>query len=335
MGERRLEYPTHSIIIRDVDNTKFVKATNLVKDMVYDKMLNACLINQSRNFVSEERNLLSNFVKSLTSFHNRKEDIFNGTPKMYTFGDETEYHIFCMINELPYCDQEWFNTIYIKTTLLHSIPLFINASVAFLKILYPEHYNKPVDLLKEVFRDLERSQNQYKCDINIYKNFLIQNNIAQLYHFSNRRNLESIKLHGLCSISELTRLGISAIYSSSEGSRSIDTSKQLLEYVHLSYERDTPMLYVALAEGRLYEHIIFEINPEVIFHKDTKFSDVNAASNNAIICSDINFFLNLPFSSFHNKNYNFLPEQLKKNYQAEVLVKNNISTKLIFNLNEI
>ena len=92
------------------------------------------------------------------------------------------------------------------------------------------------------------------------------------------------------------------------------------------------MLYKALAEGRLYDHIIFEVTPDVIFYKESKFSNINAASNEAVISSDINFFLNLPFSSFHNKKYSCLSEQAKKNYQAEVLVKNNISTNQILNL---
>lgn len=335
MTEQRLEYPTHSLTLREIDNTKFVKATNLVKDVIYQEMLNVYFKIQNHDFVSEERKLLNNFVKSLTSFHNKKEDMLIGIPEMYSFGDDDEYYIFCMVNDLPYKEQEWFKTIYIKTTLQYSITLFISASVAFLKALYPEHYRKPVNLLEELFKEFQQNQNLYKCDIGKCKNFLVQNDIARLYHFSDRKNLESIKLHGICSISELARLGISANYSSSEGSRIIDLSKNLSEYIHLSYERNTPMLYIALAEGRLYDYVIFEITPEVIFYKDTIFSDINAASNEAVLSSDINFFLNLPFNSFHNKNYHHLSERSKKNYQAEILIKNNISTKLILNLKDL
>jgi hypothetical protein len=95
------------------------------------------------------------------------------------------------------------------------------------------------------------------------------------------------------------------------------------------------MLYIALAEGRLYDYVIFEITPDVIFYTETKFSNINAASNEADISSDINFFLNLPFRSFHNKKYSYLSEQSKKNYQAEVLVKKNIPTTQILNLKEL
>ena len=133
----------------------------------------------------------------------------------------------------------------------------------------------------------------------------------------------------------MKRLGISSKYSSSDVSRAIDSSKKLSHYIHLSYERDTPMLYTALAEGRLYDHVIFEITPDLIFLKETKFSNINVASNEAVISSDIFFFLNLPFSSFHNKKYSSLSEQSKKNYQAEVLVKNKIPTTKILNLKEL
>ncbi|HOA82182.1 MAG TPA: DarT ssDNA thymidine ADP-ribosyltransferase family protein [Defluviitaleaceae bacterium] len=332
MAEQRLEYPTHSLILREVDNTKFIKVTNFVKDVIYQEMLDSYFTNPNNNFVFEERKLLNNFVKSLTSFHNRIEDLPIGTPEMYIFGDDAEYYIFCMVNDLKYEEQEWFKTIYIKATFLYSITLFIGTSVSFLKTLYPDHYKKPVNLLEEVFRKLKQQQDLYKCNVETYVDFLIENKIDRLYHFSNRQNLESIKKNGICSISEMKRLGISSKYSSSDGSRVIDSTKQLSEYVHLSYERDTPMLYIALAEGRLYDYVIFEITPDVIFYKETKFSNINAASNEAVISSDINFFLNLPFSSFHNKKYSCLSDQAKKNYQAEVLVKNNIPTNQILNL---
>lgn len=335
MTEQKLEYPTHSLILREVDNKNFIKITNFVKDVVYHEMLDTYFANPNNNFVFEERKLLNNFVKSLTSFHNRIENLLIGTPEMYIFGDDAEYYIFCMVNDLKYEEQEWFKTIYIKATLIYSITLFIDTSVSFLKVLYPDYYRKPVDLLEEIFHKLKQQQDLYKCDIETYVGFLKENKIDRLYHFSNRQNLESIKKNGICSISEMKRLGISSKYSSSDGSRDIDSSKQLSQYVHLSYERDTPMLYIALAEGRLYDYVIFEITPNVIFYDETKFSNINAANNEAVISSDINFFLNLPFGCFHNKKYACLSDESKKNYQAEVLVKKNIATTQILNLKEL
>lgn len=91
------------------------------------------------------------------------------------------------------------------------------------------------------------------------------------------------------------------------------------------------MLYVALAEGRLRDYVVLCISTEVIFFKDTVFSDINAASRNAKISSDIEFFLNLPFDTFHNKSYKCLSEQAQKNFQSEVLVKNKIEQKYILN----
>lgn len=336
MGEKNLEYPTHTLILSQANNTKFIKAVNLVKDVVYQEMVDAFFEMQYFNlhFVTEERKLLNNFVKSLLSFHNTKENLSFGEPEMYSFIDEAEYYVFCIINDLPFAEQEWFKTIYIKATFLYSITLFQSASVSLVKTLYPEYYSKPVNLLEERFRLIELELERYKCPIDLHMKFLEDNNIINLYHFSSRKNLKSIKSNGLCSFNELEKLGLSIEYGSSESSRQIDASKNLSDYVHLSFERRNPMLFIALGEGRLNDYLIFEIAPEVIFLKDSKYSNINAASKDAIISSDINFFLNLPFNNFHNKDYNLLSNKDKKHYQAEVLVKNIIQTNLILNIDK-
>lgn len=337
MGEKSFEYPTHNLFFKETENTKFVKATNLVKDVVYQEMLNAFFEMQYLNlhFVTEERKLLNNFVKSLVSFHNTKENIAFGVPEMYSFGDELEYYVFCLVNDLPFAEQEWFKTIYIKASFLYSLTLFQSASASLVKTLYPKYYSKPIDLIEERFRIIEREQERFKCPIDLHMKFLEDNDISKLYHFSSRENLDSIKLHGLCSLKELQRLGLSIKYGSSEDSRQIDATKNLSDYVHLSFERKTPMLYIALGEGRLYDFLIFEISPEVIFLKDTKYSNINAASKDAIISADINFFLNLPFSNFHNKDYHALSNEDKNHFQAEVLIKNRIEIKSILNLEKL
>jgi hypothetical protein len=130
-------------------------------------------------------------------------------------------------------------------------------------------------------------------------------------------------------------MGISVSYSSSSFSRTIDLNKDISNYVHLSYERTHPMLFVALAEGRLYDYIILEINPTVIFEQGTKFSNMNAAKSSATISQDINFILNIPFERFHNRKYYLLSDEDKDWYQSEVLVKNYIPTSQILNMNAL
>lgn len=334
MAEQIIEYPTHRLIIQEIENSKFIKVTNYVEGEVYQNMLDSIFIVKEMlvNFVSEERILLNNFLRSLVSFHNKEKNLLLGHPEMYVFIDEAEYYVFCIVNDLPYKEQEWFNTIYIQTSFINSLTLLINASVALIKVVYPECYNKPINLLEESFGEYIKKQEKYKCSIEQYRVFLEKNDIPCLYHFSSRKNFFSIKKNGICSLQELERLQVNVEYSASISSRRIDNNKNLSDYVHLSYERKNPMLYVALAEGRLADYVIFEITPEVIFLKETKFSNMNAAKNGAKISSDIDFFLQIPFKCFHKKDFGLLSTEEKNWYQSEVLVKNKVFTNQILNL---
>lgn len=335
ISEQVLQYPTHRLVIKDISNTKFVKVTNFVEGRVYDDMVESILSDKENrsNFVLEERVLLNNFLKSLVSFHNKADNLLLGQPEMYVFSDEAEYYVHCLINDLPYNEQEWFNTILIRTNILVCISLLKDASIKLVKTLYPQYYSKPISVFEDLFKDLYTKKT--KCEINLYKDFLISNEIERLYHFSSRNNLSSIKENGICSVSELAKLGLSVNYSSSSFSRQIDSNKDLSDYVHLSYERKHPMLFVALAEGRIYDYVIFEIQPIVIFQEGTKFSNMNAAKKNAIISDDINFFLKIPFDRFHNREYYSLNDEDKNWYQSEILVRQKIVAEQIINIKEL
>ena len=333
-----LEYPTHILTLNNVVNG-FVKASNIVKDEVYKGMIKA-LLEKNRDtenfyFVGEERKILNNFLKSLVGFNNIKDNILMGTPIMYSFTDDLEYQVFCLTNDLPYREQECFKTIYVKTSFLNSISYFKQASTLLVKNLYPEHFSLPDNLLEKIFKKFKEKSNSIKCEFDKIEKFLKEKDIYCLYHFTDKRNLPSIKIKGILSNHKLEELGIKVSYSSSDSSRLIDKSKYLGNYVHLGYEPQHPMLFYALSEGRLYEYAILRISPEVIILKSTKFSNINAASSNALISDDINFFLGLNFHLFHNQNYFNLSPENKKLFQAEVLVENQVSPSTILNINLI
>lgn len=334
MDEQILEYPSHTLRIQKVGDTGFIKAINIVNGDVYQNMVDVAIGRSfGSNFVYEERLLLANFVKSLVSFNN--ENLLFGTPVMTSFVDEADYYVFCLINEVPFEEQAWFKTIYVKTSFLNSITLFKSASVRLLKMLYPSLYVKPKDLLAELFTKYEEEKEKYKIDLTEVQRFLDSNDIHQLYHFSGKKNLDSIKARGLLSINRLMELGIKVEYSSSQESRQIDYRKGYVDYVHLSYEINNPMLYIALSEGRISDYSLFCISPDVLFLKETKYSIGNAASGNATISSDLKVLYQTPFSSFHNKQYYSLGEQDKFYFQSEVLVKSHIPITNILNLNSL
>ena len=126
-----LDYPTHTLSISEADNG-FVRATNIVKGEVYQDMISALLKENANNanfyFVGEERKILNNFIRSLVGFNNSVENIYSREFPMFVFEDELHYQIFCLTNDVSYHEQEWFKTIFIKSTLLNAITLFKDAS---------------------------------------------------------------------------------------------------------------------------------------------------------------------------------------------------------------
>lgn len=66
-----------------------------------------------------------------------------------------------------------------------------------------------------------------------------------LYHFTDSKNLESIKRIGLLSRDQLTATSLSSTYLSNDLSRSLDEQRGLSEYIHLSFHPEHSMLKAA------------------------------------------------------------------------------------------
>src|SRR5213078_3991767 len=76
-------------------------------------------------------------------------------------------------------------------------------------------------------------------------------------------NVDSIQKNGLMSASNLIKQEISSTMNSSEGSRQMDASAGLENYVRLSFCSHNPMLYVAVEEKRITNPVILEVNLDV------------------------------------------------------------------------
>lgn len=86
-----------------------------------------------------------------------------------------------------------------------------------------------------------------------------------LYHFTDTRNILSIKEHGLLSLAELKRRGIEIpAAGGNELSHDLDKELKLDEYVHLCFFTNHPMEYRARKDGRINESVFLEINPDVL-----------------------------------------------------------------------
>lgn len=335
--ELELSYPSHQVVLTHKDGDFYTKVKVLVGDKVYRDMVDQILLepNKALNFVANERVLLNVFLRSLLLLHNNGITSMRGLNDAFdVFCDEMEYYVYCMINDIEFNQQEWFNTAYIRCSIFTARDYIEKCSVTLLRTVYPElNYKSKTIVSPKLQKDIYDSKNIFKCNPDDYTWFLKKNEIEVLYHFSAIENIQSIKQYGICSLKYIDDNNISVQrFSSSEDSRLIDKRKKTYNFVHLLFESNNPMIKIAMLEGRLAEMKLYEINPIVLFLKDTCYTHGNAASNQVFPSDDIEHFLKLPFDKFHKKKYWDLDEEGKFYYQSEILVKSKIEKEFINNL---
>jgi hypothetical protein len=98
--------------------------------------------------------------------------------------------------------------------------------------------------------------------------------IPRLYHFTDRRNLDSIRaLGGLYPLSELVEKGVNIpAPGGNEWSRDADELKGMGRYVHLCFRSNHPMEYLARQDGRIGDSIFLEIHPSVMQFRGVVFT---------------------------------------------------------------
>lgn len=111
----------------------------------------------------------------------------------------------------------------------------------------------------------------------------LQKNRRRLFHFTDARNIPSIREHGLIPTREINERGFEVITGGDDGSLYMDQQKGLDAYVSLSFCRKHPMSHVAKEQGRIDEVRILTICPSVLLRPDVKFADQVATANAAKI----------------------------------------------------
>lgn len=172
------------------------------------------------------------------------------------------------------------------------------------------------------------------CKVNwhAFARIVKQQRIRYLYHFTDSRNLASIREHGglfswwQC---EKRRIGITEPGGSRLSLR-LDRGKGLQDYVRLSFNARQPMMYVASRDGRVQGPTILKIDPSVIYLESTLFSDVNATDSEAHVGGDFEAFKQVGFGIATGQYWNGY--QQKRLFQAEVLVKSRVPLDMIKNL---
>lgn len=164
-----------------------------------------------------------------------------------------------------------------------------------------------------------------------FKQILDNNGIRYLYHFTDRRNIPSIKQHGglfswhYCKKNNITIPCQGGDYDSQE----LDKKYGLEDYVRLSFCNDHPMAYRLQQSGSYI--VILKIGVDVALLKGTLFSDINAADKLHTHGGELDDLKRVNFNAT-KRNYVRKDDDDFKSHQAEVMVKTFVPKKYIVNL---
>jgi hypothetical protein len=184
--------------------------------------------------------------------------------------------------------------------------------------------SSPPIKIKKILKPMWKSMNPFLDFVNIDK----------FYHFTDKRNLQSIIDNGgLYTWNGLKNKNINGYITSDDISHSLDKRKGLENYVRLSFVDYHPMSsYVK--DKRNIQLIWLEVDRCVSTFEDTLYSDMNATDNNVTISGEFSFLKKLNFSIF-KEDYRLLSLYEKKQYQSEILVKDFLPLEYITNLESL
>lgn len=274
--------------------------------------------------IENERYLIYRFAKSIF-----QEPYSN----LYQFSSDSEYKEFCLKANIQYESQVWFNRIYIEDSLEKALSYTLQQSIIFQDLYFPSESNRVTPTLHDV--EICHKSYNFKVDFMELYNIIKQRNIKALYHFTDSRNIPSIKTSGyILSQKEVIRNNLNVVYASSPDSRARDASQGLSDFVRLSFVKSHPMMYSAMTAYGIKPKVL-EINPLVILLPDVLISDQNALTKGANIGTSATDLANVHFNLFASHYLSLNDTMSKSYYQAEILVPKKIGNEMILNYSEL
>lgn len=172
-----------------------------------------------------------------------------------------------------------------------------------------------------------------KTDASAIQQYLRNAGVSYFYHFTDRRNLASIREHGgLFSWKYCEDHGIAIPYTGgSDFSRSLDRSHGLSDYVRLSFCDDHPMAFRLKQDG--YDLVLLKIKVDVASIDTTLFSNMNATDSNHHHGGRLADLQQVDISATR-ADYLSSSDPRFKPHQAEVLVKTFVPLKFIVNIDD-
>lgn len=166
-----------------------------------------------------------------------------------------------------------------------------------------------------------RQQRKLKeeTDLAIVQSFVeaLQKNRRRLFHFTDSRNIESIRAHGLLPTSLLTAQGIEVVTGGDEDSLGIDRYKGLDQFIRLSFCRSHPMAHVAKQRGNIEQIRILTICPTVLLREGVQLANKVATANDAEICAAAGMIAKMDFEATYQRINWSVPENQARRNAAE------------------
>lgn len=311
----------HKLSIQKIDGAATGRTVLLVSVVMPFKEYTDMLLQLGSGQITQERAAINILVRSVFPSSENDRRIFNS---------ELEYTAFMQENCPGFASDasnNWFKVA--AFAFVASLPGREQELLHFIEQQSTAYSTKR-------FSGLLAEAQVKKMDWASFQQLLKDHDITRLYHFTDRANIASIRNSGgLLSWYSCQQNGVSIPRpGGSDLSWQLDSSKGLADYVRLSFVSDHPMMHVARQDGRISSPVLLEIDPEIIFLQETKFTLMNAAKSGVNAAETFEKFSALKFSLFRKKYFDLSIED-KSFYQAEVLVHKMLPAKYILNLDRV
>lgn len=185
---------------------------------------------------------------------------------------------------------------------------------------------------KEERKKIHEAQKE-RIDL-IKRQFLIRYRPSFFYHFTDLRNLPTIRQHGLLSLHEIRRRGIQIpAFGGNALSHELDKRRGLDRFVHLCFLNEHPMEYVAkVKEHRIGETKFIRVSCDVFQRDDILFTDGVANSMGRSLLNLEEAVATMDFEVIYDQTDWKDPEIQKRRNIAkkyELLIPRSIPTKYL------
>lgn len=207
------------------------------------------------------------------------------------------------------------------------------------KIKKEQEKQEEASLYEKQLARIERERQQLctnvtakKKNSNAYLQYLSEHNVHCFYHFTDERNIPSIKkFRGLYSWYYCSQHNIEIPNAGGDSiSRNLDCIHGLQDYVRLSFCDDHPMAWKKQKEGA--DLVLLRIKVDVAAFQDTLFSNMNAADSDQLHGGELKDLKRVNIKATQ-RNYVRREDPDFRAHQAECMVKTFVPIEYIENIN--